>query len=202
MILAVFRAIGRKNARKFTEHLLAEINDRFNYERKIRMFEVAKWENRLVQFKLFHRPTDLSKDKLKSYYFHVVQHTQTLRKEPLIAENEAYLEVVRKTKDFLVRMARDEEQKNALKKHLKHKDPDYHARMMIWTIVKQYAKIFLDLKLNVPEEEAGWRRLFIVEGTEEPIRSWKFMYWYEFQLRRELKEQGLFPEEKEKKTSD
>jgi len=126
----------------------------------------------------------------------LTQHCQTLRKEPIIAENETYLEVIRKTKDFLVRMARDEEQKKALKKHLKHNDPDYHARMMIWTVAKQYAKIFLDLKLKFPEEEAGWRKLFLVdEKTDEPIRSWKFVYWYEFQLRRELKEQGLFPEE-------
>ncbi|MCE7744390.1 MAG: hypothetical protein GPJ52_04575 [Candidatus Heimdallarchaeota archaeon] len=197
MILAVFKAIGRKNARKFTQPLLEEINNRFGYERRIKMFEIAKWENILIQLKLLHRSTDFTKDKLKTYYYYVVQHCQTLRKDPTLAENESYLEVIRKTKEFLVRMARDEEQKKALKKHLKHKDPDYHARMMIWTIAKQYAKIFLDLKLNVPEEEAGWRILFLVDETNDlPIRSWKFVYWYEFQLRRELKEHGLFPEDK------
>ncbi len=66
--------------------------------------------------------------------------------------------------------------------------------MIVWSIAKEYAKTFLDITLKFPEEEAGWRRLFLVDEQEDiPIRTWKFVFWNEFQVRKELKEQGIFP---------
>jgi len=197
MILAVFKSIGRKSARKFTDHLLEEINNRFCYDRRIRMFEIAKWENFLIKYKLlFGRTEDFSKDKLKNFCFHVVTHCMNLRKDPAISEHEGFLETIAKTKQFIIRIVQDKEKKKNLAKILKHREVDFAARMIVWTIAKEYLKTFHEITLKFPEEEAGWRRLFLVDEQEEiPIRTWKFVYWNEFHIRKELKEQGLFPEE-------
>jgi len=124
----------------------------------------------------------------------VVTHCMNLRKDPVIGEHEGFLETIAKTKQFIIRIVQDKDKKKNLAKILKHREVDFAARMIVWSIAKEYLKTFHEITLKFPEEEAGWRSLFLVDESEDiPIRTWKFVFWNEFQVRKELKEQGLFP---------
>ncbi|NHJ83889.1 MAG: hypothetical protein FK734_00420 [Asgard group archaeon] len=199
-ILAVFRSVCRKNGRKFTERLLDEINKRFNYDRTIKLFEICKAENELINWHLLSPKPKKSENDLKTFYLHIINNVHRLRKTVLIEENAQYLEILSITQKYVTSFAKDKDKRKALSEILKHQDNDFAARLILWSIAKHFAKEKFDYNFKSPELVPGWKELFMIKkianGKEEqiPIRSFKYCFWAEFNLRKELKDNGLFPE--------
>jgi len=201
-ILAVFRAVTRKNGRKFTEHLLEEINNRFNYERRIKIFEVCKAENDLIDWNLLAKKPERDTNDLRTFYLNLITNLNRLKKNKTISENKEYLEILTITQKYITKFTTSKEHKKTLTKLIKHQEKDFASRLIIWTIAKYYAQEKYDIVFKDAKEMPGWKELFLIENSETeektkqvPIRSFKFIFWAEFHLRNKLKEFKLFPEE-------
>ncbi|MBN1329235.1 MAG: hypothetical protein JXA54_07155 [Candidatus Heimdallarchaeota archaeon] len=202
-ILAVFKSVCRKNGRKFTEQLLEEINNRYNYDRRIKLFEVSKAENDLIDWNLLMRKPERELDDLRIFYLNVINNLNKMKKNKIIAKSEQNLEIITLTQRFITGFITIDEHKKAITALIKHQDKDFVARLIIYSVAKHYANEKFGLSFKNPEEIPGWDSLFLVREinadtkTEAiPIRSFKFVFWAEFSLRNKLKELGLFPKEK------
>jgi hypothetical protein len=199
IILAVFRQFIRKNGRQFTDELLDEINERFGYQRTIKMFEVCRWQNRLVQMQFLKRTPKAGKNKLQLFYLNLVKQVNNLREQPEIAQNKDYLAIIQKARKHIMDFTKKPEAKEALLEICLHKEADFAARIIFWTLCKHIAETEYNLTFTRVEELAGWKTIFIADITspndsEEqlPIRTWKYIFWAEFNMRNELKELGIF----------
>lgn len=202
IILAVFRSFARRFGRKLTPEVIEEANKRFNYKRTISPFEVATWENFLIKNKLLKRPEKRSKTRLKTFFLHIINHTQKLLQETSIAKNDEYSNILQQAKKTIMGYASKKKQEK-LNEIIKHKDLDFAARLTIWTLCKFFAKNNKQNDLQMPQELPGWKKLFLAdlyqkdeEKQEIPVRTWKYINWSEFSLQKELKEYKLFPEGK------
>ncbi len=197
-VLAVFRSICRKNGRAITEELLLEINLRFGYKRMMKLFEIFQAENELIGWKLLAKKTNTTQSNLKTFFLNTMNQFNRLKDEPEIAENSDFLEILSLTKKHILGYASRKDCHQALIEITRHKDPDFAARLIIWSVVKHFALEKFELSFKNPEDIEGWKTLFLVDNglnTEEiPIRSYKYIFWSEFSLRKELKENNLFPE--------
>ncbi len=204
-ILAIFKSFCRKNGRKFTKELLEEINKRFDYQRLIKLFEIAKAENDLIAWNLLVKKPEKEGNDLRVFYLNVINNINRLKKDPIISGNKDYLEIVSMTQKFITSFTSSKEHKKALSKLIKHQDLDFASRLIIWSIAKHFAKEKFDYNFRNPESVPGWLTLFLIESSntddpEEaiPIRSLAYTFWSEFNLRNKLKESKLFPESDEK----
>ncbi|NPE06674.1 MAG: hypothetical protein GNW80_00190 [Asgard group archaeon] len=204
-ILAIFKSFCRKNGRKFTKELLEEINKRFDYQRMIKLFEIAKAENDLIAWNLLVKKPEKEGNDLRVFYLNVINNLNRLKKDPIISGNKDYLEIVSMTQKYITSFTSSKDLKKALSKLIKHQDLDFASRLIIWSIAKHFAKEKFDYNFRNPESVPGWLTLFLVESsnTEEPeeaipIRSLAYTFWSEFNLRNKLKENNLFPESNEK----
>lgn len=203
-ILAIFKSFCRKNGRKFTKELLEEINKRFDYQRLIKLFEIAKAENDLIAWNLLVKKPEKEGNDLRVFYLNVINNINRLKKDPIISGNKDYLEIVSLTQKYITSFTSSKELKKALSKLIKHQDLDFASRLIIWSIAKHFAKEKFDYNFRNPESVPGWLTLFLVESpnTENqeaiPIRSLAYTFWSEFNLRNKLKESNLFPESDEK----
>ncbi len=204
-ILAIFKSFCRKNGRKFTKELLEEINKRFDYQRLIKLFEIAKAENNLIAWNLLVKKPEKEGNDLRVFYLNVINNINRLKKDPIISGNKDYLEIVSLTQKYITSFTSSKELKKALSKLIKHQDLDFASRLIIWSVAKHFAKEKFDYNFRNPESVPGWLTLFLVESSntenqEEaiPIRSLAYTFWSEFNLRNKLKESNLFPESDEK----
>lgn len=204
-ILAIFKSFCRKNGRKFTKELLEEINKRFDYQRLIKLFEIAKAENDLIAWNLLIKKPEKEGNDLRVFYLNVINNLNRLKKDPIISGNKEYLEIVSLTQKYITSFTSSKELKKALSKLIKHQDLDFASRLIIWSLAKHFAKEKFDYNFRNPESVPGWLTLFLVESSnienqEEaiPIRSLAYTFWSEFNLRNKLKESNLFPESDEK----
>lgn len=204
-ILAIFKSFCRKNGRKFTKELLEEINKRFNYQRLIKLFEIAKAENDLIAWNFLVKKPEKEVNDLRVFYLNVINNINRLKKDPIISGNKDYSEIVSMTQKYITRFTSSKDLKKALSKLIKHKDLDFASRLIIWSIAKYFAKEKFDYNFRNPESVPGWLTLFLIDSsnTEEheeaiPIRSLAYTFWSEFNLRNKLKENNLFPESDEK----
>ncbi|HUT80164.1 MAG TPA: hypothetical protein VMZ29_03100 [Candidatus Bathyarchaeia archaeon] len=203
-ILAVFKSVCRKNGRKFTEQLLEEINNRYSYDRRIKLFEVCKAENDLIDWNLLIRKPEREIDDLRIFYLNVINNLNRLKKNNIIAQSKENLEIITLTQRYITGFTASKEHKKAITALIKHQDKDFAARLIIYSIAKHFANEKFRLNFKNPEEIPGWASLFLVREINAdvktelvPIRSFKFIFWAEFSLRNKLKELGLFPEETE-----
>jgi hypothetical protein len=194
-VLAIFKSMCRKNGRKITEEMLEEINNRFGYERQIKLFEVSKAESDLIHWNLLARKPEREPNDLKMFYLNVINNINLLKKNEKIRENPTHLKVITLTQRWITKFAADKKHKKNLYKLLKHQDKDFFARLLIWSIAKFFAEEELGEHFRTPEETPGWIDLFLIKNAEEEIaiRSLKFVFWSEFQLRKKLKESNLYP---------
>lgn len=202
IILAVFRAVCRKNGRRFTEELVEEINNRFGYIRKIKFFEICTFQHRLIDFNLLKRSAPPSKHKLKMFFFHTVKHLNRLKEQPAIKTNEQQQQIIALVKKHVLGFS-SKTKKDALIHILRSKDVDFAARLIIWSVARYFAEEIFDLSFSSPEPLPGWRTLFLLEETpsyvpEEPeeeltVRTWNYIVWAEFALRNELLDGDLYP---------
>ncbi|MBK5113270.1 MAG: hypothetical protein KGD59_02210 [Candidatus Heimdallarchaeota archaeon] len=205
-ILAIFKSFCRKNGRKFTKELLEEINKRFDYQRVIKLFEIAKAENDLINWNLLIKKPEKEVNDLRIFYLNVINNINRLKKDPIISGNNDHLVIVALTQKYIASFTSSKELKKALSKLIKHQDLDFASRLIIWSIAKHFAKEQFDLNFRNPESVPGWLTLFLIESTpnaeiEEPIpiRSLAYTFWSEFHLRNKLKESNLYPPEKSEK---
>ena len=196
-VLAVFRSVCRKNGRKITEELMTEINQRFGYKRTMKLFEVFQAENELIGWKLLKKKTNSTQDGLKIFFLNSMNQFNRVKEDPIIKENSEYLEILTLTKKHILGFASRKDCHKALLDIIRHKDADFAARLIIWSIVKHFALEKFELSFKNPENVEGWKTLFLVDnglnGEEIPIRSYKYIFWSEFALRNDLKENNLFP---------
>ena len=204
-ILAIFKSFCRKDGRKFTKELLEEINKRFDYQRLIKLFEIAKAENDLIAWNLLVKKPEKEVNDLRVFYLNVINNINRLKKDSIISGNKDYLEIVSMTQKYITRFTSSKNLKKALSKLIKHQDLDFASRLIIWSIAKYFAKEKFDYNFRNPESVPGWLTLFLIDSsnTEEqeeaiPIRSLAYTFWSEFNLRNKLKENNLFPENDEK----
>lgn len=199
IILAVFRSISRKNGRLFTEELLEEVNLRYGYQRKMKLFEICRWENTLVNYKLLIKSPKTSVDNIKLFYLHFMKHIKNLKENAVFAENPSYLEILELTRKHILGFAKSEEKRAALSEVVKHADVDYISRLVIWSVARAISSDVHNISFSTPEEVDGWNSLFyadIDEPSQEPktpVRTFKYIYWSEFSLRKKLKSNGLYP---------
>ena len=200
-ILAVFRSVCRKNGRKLTEELMLEINQRFGYKRMMKLFEVFQAENELIGWKLLKKKADKTQDNLKIFFLNAMNQFNKMKENPTIKENVEYQEILKLTKKHILGYASRKDCQNSLLEIIRHKDPDFAARLIIWSVIKFYALEKFELNFKNPEDVEGWKVLFLIdnetEETEVPIRSYKYIFWSEFALRKELKENDLYPKDEE-----
>ena len=204
-IIAIFKSFCRKNGRKFTKELLEEINKRFDYQRLIKLFEIAKAENNLIAWNLLVKKPEKEGNDLRVFYLNVINNINRLKKDPIISGNKDYIEIVSMTQKYITGFTSSNDLKKALSKLIKHQDLDFASRLIIWSIAKHFAKEKFDYNFRNPESVPGWLTLFLVESsnTEDPeeaipIRSLAYTFWSEFNLRNKLKENKLFPESNKK----
>ncbi len=202
-ILAVFRSVCRKNGRRFTEELLEEINNRFDYERRIKIFEVCKAENDLIGWNLITKKPEKALNDLRVFYLNVINNINRLKSDPIIANNKENMEIVTITQKFITDFTTAKDKKKELTKLIKHQDLDFASRLIIWVIAKHFAQEKHNLNFKNPEEVPGWSTLFLVESPDIaekkepiPIRSMKYIFWASFSLCNKLKECKLHPEDK------
>jgi hypothetical protein len=199
IILAVFRSVCRKNGRLFTEELLEEINARYNYQRKMKLFEICKWESTLVNYKLLVKPPKTTVENIKIFYLHFMKQVKNLTENAAFAENAAFMEVLTLSKKHILGFAKSEEKKATLIEIIKHSDINYISRLMLWCVARVILSDLHNIQISNPEEVEGWNSLFyadIDEPSEEPktpVRTWKYINWSEFSLRKKLKSNGLYP---------
>ncbi|MBD3192098.1 MAG: hypothetical protein GF308_15740 [Candidatus Heimdallarchaeota archaeon] len=206
IILAVFRSVCRKNGRRFTEELVEEINNRFGYIRKIKLFEICTFEHQLIDFNLLKRATPPSKQKLKMFFLHAVKHLNRLQEQPAIKMDEQQQQIITQVRKHVLGFS-SKTKKEGLTQILRSKDVDFAARLIIWSIARYFAEHSFDLSFSSPEPLSGWRTLFLLEETpsHEPqqpeeeltVRTWNYIVWAEFSIRNELVEAELFPSPKE-----
>jgi len=200
-ILAVIKSFAKKIGRDFTQNLLEEINDRFTYTRRIKLFEVSNAEQELIDDNFLIRP-DLSQNHLKRFYLNFITNLNRLRANPIIAENKDYLTILSLTQKHVTQLATNKTQKKVLAAFIKHQDKDFVSRMIIWVVACYFAKANFDLTFNDPQEIAGWDTLFMVRisnkshpAEQVPIRSFKFIFWNQFHFKTSLIEADLYPGE-------
>lgn len=201
-ILAVFRSICRKNGRKITEELLEEINKRFNYQRCIKLFEISTAENKLINWNLLAKKPTHDLNDLKTFYLNFINNINRLKTDEEISENPRHLKVISLTQKFITNFTTDKELKKNLLKLIKHQEKDFVSRLIIWSIAKHYAQKELNENFRTAKETPGWLSLFLIDATNAdnetekiPVRSLKFCFWAEFNLRNKLKEYQLYPED-------
>jgi hypothetical protein len=198
IILAVFRSLGRKRGQKFSKHLLEEINKRFNYKRCITLFEVATWENELVELNYLKRPEDTKKLALKSFLTNVMKHLNFFREK--FKEDKDKLALLQTVRKDIFGFAKSKELQEKLYNFIEFKSDDFAARMTIWLFLKHHTREGEYHTLKYPKA-TPWRELFLLENEkngqkhQKPIRSWKYIHWIQFRHKNELMELGLFPEE-------
>ena len=200
-IIAIFRSFSRRNGKRITKELLSEINNRFLYKRTIKYLEVCRAESELIDLQLLpQKKINIEKDDLQTFYLKVINNINRLRTQKDISSNKKYLEIISLTHKYITSFAKDH--KEALYSFIKHFDKDFIARMTIWSIAKHFAKEKFNLKFIRVEELPGWNTLFLIERVNDidslqvPIRSLKYIFWYEFQFRNNLEKIGLLPEGK------
>ncbi len=200
-VLAILRSHCRRNGRKFPKELLEEINDRFNYTKRIKPFEICKAEKELIDWNFLAKTAGRETEDIRIFYLNVINNINRLKRNPTIAKSKEKSNIVSQTQKYINNFATNKEQRKALVKVVKHQDKDFIARLIIWTIAKHFAKKEYNLIYREPEKEPGWKELFLVENLQGqmsegiPIRSFKFIFWASFHLRKKLREIGLFPEE-------
>ena len=199
IILAVFRSVCKRNGRLFTEELLEEINERYGYQRKMKIFEICRWENTLVNYKLLIKPPKSAIDNIKLFYLHFMKQINGLKENSIMAGNASYLEILELTKKHILGFAKSEEKKAALVEVIKHQDINYISRLLLWCVARVFASDTHNIQFSSPEEVEGWNSLFhadIENSSEEaktPVRTWKYIFWSSFSLRKKLKSSGLYP---------
>lgn len=190
LILAVYRSFCRKNGKKITDELLDEINNRFNNKRKMQLKEVIRWENKLVSYKLLAKNHEQNFDKIRHFYKLVIKQTTLLKSNPEMQVNKQYLEVLEKAKKKLTACLIDKTMKERLQSIIRHKDVDYATRIILWSIVKNIAIGEYDLLLKIATNLPEWQELFVLDYDQyqQPIyiQSAKYIFWNEFQIRKEL----------------
>lgn len=201
-ILAVFKSVCRRNGRKFTEELLEEINNRFQYERRIKIFEVCKAENDLIGWNLIAKKPEKAENDLRIFYLNVINNLNRLKNDPIITANEENKEIISLTQKFITKFTIVKDKKKELIKLIKHQDIDFASRLIIWVIARYFAQKKFDLNFRSPEEVPGWTTLFLVEtpdlmdeSEQLTIRSMKYIFWASFSLRKKLKESKLYPKD-------
>ncbi|NHK31918.1 MAG: hypothetical protein FK730_11240 [Asgard group archaeon] len=201
-VLAIFKSICRKNGRKITNELLEEINKRFNYQRCIKLFEISKAETTLINWNLLAKKPTRELNDLKTFYLNFINNINRLKTDEIIKKNLGYQKVISLTQKFITKFTTDKDHKKKLLELIKHQDKDFISRLIIWSIAKYFAQKELDENFRSAEEIPGWLTLFLIEGTNAddnieriPIRSLKFCFWAEFNLRNKLKEYQLYPED-------
>jgi hypothetical protein len=198
VILAVLRSIGRKIGQEFSESLLTEINNRFNYKRCITIFEVARWENKLIELNFLKRPENPKDLQLKSFFLNSTNHLKHLREK--CKEDKQALSILQSIRKTILGFAKTKEKQKALESFIKHKSNDFAARMVIWSLIKFYTQKIFDVQLYSPKDDERWSSLFLLENEKNglkkqiPIRTWKYITWSEFNHRNDLQELDLFPE--------
>ena len=197
-VLAVFRSVCRKNGRAITEELMHEINLRFGYKRMMKLFEVFQAENELIRWKLLAKKTNTTQSNLKTFFLNTMNQFNKLKEEPTIQENNQFMEILSLSKKHILGFASRKDCHQAIIEITRHKDADFAARLIIWSIVKHFALEKYELNFKNPEDLEGWKTLFLVDSglncEDIPIRSYKYIFWSEFSLRKDLKENNLFPE--------
>lgn len=200
-IIAIFRSFCRRNGRKITKDFLCEINNRFLYKRTVKYLDVCRAESELIDLKLLPRKEDtLEKDDLQIFYLNVINNINRLKQQKDISSNKKYLKIISLAHKYITSFAK--ENKEILHAFIKHQDKDFIARLTIWSIAKHFAKEKFNLKFIRVEELPGWNTLFLIERVNDidslqvPIRSLKYIFWYEFQFRNNLEKIGLLPEGK------
>ena len=197
-ILAVVRSFSRRKGRKFTKELLEDINKSFNYfSRQIRFGEVCTAENDLINWKFLPKQQKLSQSSLQQFNLNLVHNLNRLRKDPIIAANQDFNNILLLTKNFIMNIATDEIHKKSFLSLMEHYDKDFFSRLLIWTIAKAFAARDFNYYLKKPDSP-GWLTLFLVDSMDQhqiPIRSLKYIFWTEFSFRKQLKECQMYPEE-------
>ncbi len=197
-VLAVFRSICRKNGRAITEELMLEINLRFGYKRMMKLFEVFQAENELISWKLLAKKANTTQSNLKTFFLNTMNQFNKLKDEPKIIENSEFMDILSLAKKHILGYASRKDCHQAIIEIARHKDADFAARLIIWSIVKHFAQKKYEMNFKNPEDLEGWKTLFLIDsglnGKEIPIRSYKYIFWSEFSLRKDLKENNLFPE--------
>ena len=198
-VLAVFRSVCRKNGRKLTEELMEEVNERFGYKRKMKLFEVYKAENELIQWKLIAKKKDKATNNLRAFFLNTINHFNKLKENETIMDENENNEIIELTKKHILGFSSIKEKQEALSEIIRHKDNDFASRLIIWCLAKYIAREKFDINFKSPEETPGWEELFFIDTNFEtnkeqiPIRSFKYIFWSEFALRKELKEAELLP---------
>lgn len=197
-VLAVFRSVCRKNGRAITEELMHEINLRFGYKRMMKLFEVFQAENELINWKLLAKKVNTKQNNLKTFFLNAMNQFNRLKEEPKIKENSEFIEILSLTKKHILGYASRKDCHQAIIEITRHKDADFATRLIIWSIAKHFAQEKYELAFKNPEDLGGWKTLFLIDcglnSEEIPIRSFKYIFWSEFSLRKDLKESNLFPE--------
>ena len=198
-ILAVFRSFCRRKGRRFTPELLEEINNRFAYQRTIKLYEITRVEKELIDWKLLAPKLDRSQDNLQIFYLNIINNCNLLRENDDITNNEQYIAILAAAQKFITDLLQKKEHKKVFNALLRHKDKDFASRMILWTIAKYFAKQLFNLDFIRVEDLPGWKSLFMksrltmLDDTEIPIRTFKYIFWNEFSFRKKLKELNLFP---------
>lgn len=138
-------------------------------------------------------------EDLPVFYLNIINNINRLKKNPDISSNRNYLEIISLTQKYITDFAKDH--KEDLFTLIKHHDKDFISRMCIWTIAKYLANENYFCKFYRADEIPGWKTLFLMDRIDDvdthqiPIRSFKYIFWYEFEFRNQLKELQMLPEE-------
>lgn len=198
-VLAIFRSVCRKNGRKITEELMEEVNERFGYKRKMKLFEIYKAENELIHWNLLAKKKEKVQDNLRTFFLNVINHFNKLNGNSVIKKSKEHQEIILLTKKYIMNFSSKKEKQEALIEITRHKDNDFAARLIIWCIAKYFAQEVYNYNFKNPEEIQGWKSLFLIDSEFDtnqesiPIRSFKYIFWSEFALRKELKALNLYP---------
>ncbi len=145
------------------------------------------------------KPLKSAVDNIKLFYLHFMKQINGLKENGILAGNTAYLEILELTKKHILGFAKSEEKKATLIEVIKHQDIDYISRLLLWCVARVFASDVHNIQFSNPEEVEGWNTLFHadIENTSEeaktPVRTWKYIYWSGFSLRKKLKSSGLYP---------
>jgi len=198
VILALCRSQGKKDGRALTPELLEEINNRFGYQRPVKLFEVCRWQSKLEHWGLLKRTPTTDPKTLKPFFLKALGLLNQLQEHPALATSAQARTILALTRQHLLTFSQ-KAKKAALLKVCLHKDLDYAARLIIWSLAKFFAQTYCSLTFRRPDTLEGWRTLFLAydrwdkPGEAVPVRTWKYIFWSEFSLRKELLALGLFP---------
>jgi len=145
------------------------------------------------------KPPKTAVDTIKLFYLHFMKQIKNLKENEVIAGNASFLEIVDQTKKHILGFAKSEEKKATLVELIKHQDVNYISRLLLWCVARVISNDVYNIQYSNPEEVEGWNSLFFADIEEAsgqtltPVRTWKYIYWSEFSLRKKLKSNGLYP---------